>query len=368
MHLEAVDTPALVVDLDRVERNLQRVAAACARRGLSLRPHVKTHKSTLLARWQVEAGAQGITVAKLGEAEVMRAGGLQDILVAYPLVGERAERRLADLLRLGTQVTVALDSEESLATVARAARPAGDTVQVLVEVDTGFHRVGVAWDEVVPLARRVADTPGVVFAGLMSFAGHVSQAADEESRRRVLREESSLLAAAADRLAAAGLPPRTVSVGGTHHVARLEEVTAATEIRPGTYVFGDRATLWAGSCREEDCAATVLATVVSVHGTWAVVDAGSKALSSDACPAGGYGQVISRPGGREAPGVAVARLSEEHGILTWSGPSPGLRVGDRVHILPNHVCAAVNLYDRMVGVRAGRVERLLPVEARGRSQ
>jgi D-serine deaminase-like pyridoxal phosphate-dependent protein len=359
--LDAIDTPALVVDLDVVERNLTRMQAAAERLGLALWPHTKTHKSPLLAERQMALGAAGLTVAKLGEAEVLRAAGFTRLFVHYPILGDAKVRRLADLAAHGGEIRVAVDSVESIDAAAEAAQLAQTPIAVLIEVDTGMHRVGrPPGPEVVVLARHAATRPGLVFRGLTSYAGHIGSARDEAARQAVLREEGEALNRLRDALAREGLRPQAVSVGGSHHAARMDRIEGATEIRPGTYVYNDRNTLLAGSCREADLAASVLVTVVSRGAGWAVVDGGSKAFSSDPSPAGGHGLVLGRPGWQ------LERMSEEHGIVTWPAAAAAPAVGERLRIVPNHVCATVNLHDEAYGVRGGRVDRMIAIAGRGR--
>ena len=362
--LDAIDTPALVVDLNIVERNLLRAQEAASRRGLALWPHTKTHKIPLFAQRQMELGARGLTVAKIGEADVMRASGLEHLLVHYPIVGALKVRRLADLASRTREVRLAVDTREAVDAANEAARLAGREIGILVEVDTGMNRLGVVpGDEVLALARYVVDQPGLRWLGLTSFAGQISQSPDETSRRGVMKEEARALALSREVLERAGLPPEVISVGGTHHFARLDLVEVATEVRPGTYIYGDRATLTAGSCTEADLAARVLVTVVSRHAGWAVVDGGSKAFSSDPHRDGGFGLVSGHPGWR------LERFSEEHGIVTFAHEEDeGPRVGDRLEIVPNHICATVNLHDQVYGFRGTTVERVLAVEGRGRLQ
>ncbi len=361
--LDAVDTPALVADLDIVERNLRRVQAAAERAGLAMWPHTKTHKTPALARWQMDVGAAGITVSKLGEAEVMRDAGLPRIQLHYPPVGEAKARRLTALLERGAEMRVALDSVEAADTVSRAATRAGASVDVLVEVDPGMHRVGrQPGDEVLALAQRVAALPGLRLIGLASYAGHISGPPDEAGRQAILEREIEILAQERERLAQAGLDPVVVSVGGTHHAARMERLRQATDVRPGTYVYNDRNILACGSCQPEDLAAAVLVTVVSVNASWAVVDGGSKAFSSDPSPLGGFGMVLGRPE------LTLDRMSEEHGVLTWPVQERPPAVGERLRIVPNHICATVNLHDRVVFHRGSVVAEILTVAARGRMQ
>jgi D-serine deaminase-like pyridoxal phosphate-dependent protein len=359
--LRDLETPALVVDLDVATGNLRRMQERADRCGLRLWPHTKTHKVPALARLQMELGAAGLTVAKAGEAEVLRDAGLTRLHLAYPPVGEAKARRLADLLNRGCRLRVALDSAAAAACVADAAGRSGVPVEVLVEVDVGLRRVGVAPGEgALALARQVASLPGLVFAGLESYAGHIGHAPDEASRLEILRREGEALQATKDLLERDGLAPAVVSVGGTHHAARMEAIPLATEIRPGTYVYNDRDTLLAGSCDEAELAAFCWVTVVSRHADRAVVDGGSKTLSSDGRPGAGYGLVRGHPSWR------VDRLNEEHGVIEWPEGERGPSVGDRLAIVPNHICATVNLHDRAYGLRGGEVAEVLEIAGRGK--
>ncbi|HEX7091366.1 MAG TPA: D-TA family PLP-dependent enzyme [Longimicrobiales bacterium] len=356
-------TPAAVVDLDRMEANLGRVARYAREHGLALRPHVKTHKTPELAARQLESGAAGITVATLREAEVMAAVA-DDILIAYPPVGRaRIERLLALPARI--RLTVALDSQDALEPLAAAAAAAGRTIGVLVELDLGMRRCGVTRpEEAVELARAASRLDGVEYRGVMFYPGHVREHVDEQGP--ALERLAADLSRFIDALAAAGLEPRVVSGGSTPAAFGSHRIAGLTEIRPGTYIFNDRTTALIGACAWEDCAYSVLATVVStaVPGQ-AVIDAGSKALFREEVrggtgPAGaGFGALLDRPD------VAVRALSEEHGILDLSGTDWRPRVGERVRVVPNHVCASVNLHERLWGVRGDRVETCWTIAARG---
>ncbi|HET6228473.1 MAG TPA: D-TA family PLP-dependent enzyme [Longimicrobiaceae bacterium] len=355
-----LETPAALVDVDRMGANLRRAAEYCRAHGLAWRPHAKTHKTAAIAAEQVAAGAVGVTVATLREAEVM-ATAVDDILLAYPPLGAV---KLARLMGLPPHVrlTVALDSAEALRGLADAARDAGRTVGVLVEVDAGMGRVGVASPEdAVALAREAAGLEGVEYRGIMFYPGHVRAAVAEQDE--AIRVLSGRIGTFIEGLAAAGLRPDVVSGGSTPTFWRSHEIAGVTEVRPGTNVFNDRTTAEIGACGWDECAYTVLATVVStaVPGQ-AVVDAGSKALSKEELRAegGGYGALLDRPE------VAVKSVSEEHGILDLSGTEWRPRVGERVRIVPNHVCVSVNLNERLWGVRGGEVVEAWEVEGRGR--
>jgi D-serine deaminase-like pyridoxal phosphate-dependent protein len=357
--LDTIMTPAAVVDLDRMEANLARMADYTAAHGLRLRPHTKTHKSPVLGAEQVRRGAVGLTVATMREAHVM-AGVAKDVLIAHPPVGAPKLERLFALPD-DVDVTVALDSDTALDGLAAAAARAGRTIGVLVEIDLGMHRVGVPdVAGLVALAERAANARGVDWRGVLFYPGHVRQHVDEQESHvaTVTRELGARLAA----LRARGFEPTVVSAGSTPTAFASHRMTGVTEVRPGTYVYNDRTTAEIGACAWDDCAYSVLATVVStaVPGQ-AVVDAGSKALSREELRAagGGFGALLERPD------VVVSSLSEEHGVLDLRATDWRPRVGERVRIVPNHVCVSVNLHPHVHGLRGQQIERRWPVAARG---
>jgi D-serine deaminase-like pyridoxal phosphate-dependent protein len=359
-----IETPAALVDLDRVRRNLARVAEHCRAHGLGWRPHVKTHKSPELARLQLEAGAVGLTVATPREAEVM-AAVCSDLLLAHPPVGSKADRVAA--LPPHVRLMVALDSVHALENLARAARAAGRSVGVLVEIDVGMRRVGLAdVDEVVALVERAqALGPALEWRGLLFYPGHIRVPAAQQDAP--LAEVASRLGKILEALRARGLEPAVVSGGSTPTQFRSQEIPGLTEIRPGTSIFHDRDSVALGVAGFDEVAYTVLATVVStgVPGQ-AVVDAGSKALAKETFRAGteegGFGILLDRPE------VTVRSVSEEHGILDLSATEWRPGVGDRVRIVPNHVCVSVNLQDRLLAFDAegGDALRVLALPGRGR--
>jgi D-serine deaminase-like pyridoxal phosphate-dependent protein len=356
-----LETPAALVDLDRMAANLDRMASYCAIHGLALRPHVKTHKSPRVAAEQLRLGAAGLTCATPRELEVM-SETCDDLLLAYPLVGPAKIRRVLSLPP-SVQLTVALDSPESVEQLAEAAEAARREVGVYVEADLGMHRVGVAGaNDALALAKRVQALPPLLFRGVTFYPGHIREPVGEQSAKLAkLRQDVAILR---ETLGAAGLESSVVSGGSTPAAWRMHEVAGVTEVRPGTYVYNDRATAAVGACDWEDCAFTVLATVVStaVPGQ-AVVDAGSKALGREPLPGGdgeGFGALLAYPD------VTVTRMSEEHGILDLSRSPWKPRIGEVVRIVPNHVCVVVHLNDTIHGVRGDIVETTWPVSARGR--
>jgi D-serine deaminase-like pyridoxal phosphate-dependent protein len=364
MHKQDLDTPFVLVDLDAVELNIRTMQDVADRHGVSLRPHAKTHKMSEIARMQIEAGAAGITVAKLGEAEVMVAAGISDILIAYPIVGLPKIERLAKLLPFA-RITAAVDSEAGALALAQAGALAGVPVRVRIEVDSGFGRVGVgSAEEALKLARLVANHPWLRLDGLMTFAGQSYDATSREELARTAEREAGTVAAIAARLAAEGLPVLAVSAGSTPSAPYVAGMPGITEIRPGTYVFGDLMQVKLGAHALDRCALTVKTTVVSRPASdRAVIDAGTKVFSSDGedSPIGtGRGYVPGRPG------ITLEWMTEEHGMLRLSPEEQGLAIGDTLEFVPNHCCAVVNLADRLAAVRGTRVEHVWEVSARGK--
>jgi D-serine deaminase-like pyridoxal phosphate-dependent protein len=361
--LAALETPAAVVDLDRMERNLDRAADYAAAHQLALRPHVKTHKSPRVAAEQIARGAQGLTCATPYEAEVMSAVS-DDLLLAYPPVGAARAHRIASLPR-AARVTVALDSARAVAEMAAAAEEAQRLVGVYVELDLGMHRVGLpVIDDAARLARRIAGERWLEFSGIAFYPGHVREPVDEQGDK--LHEMREAIERAIDTFVTEGVPPRVVSGGSTPTLWRTHEIPAVTEFRPGTYVYNDRTTAAIGACDWDECAFSVLATVVStaVPGQ-AVIDAGTKALGREpvrGAEGEGFGQLV------EHPEVVVARMSEEHGVLDLAHTDWRPEVGERVRVVPNHVCIVVHLNDVVYGARGDLVETSWPVAARGRGQ
>lgn len=363
MIFEEIETPAPLVDLERVRANLERVSRYCSAHGLTWRPHVKTHKSPELAAEQRRMGAVGVTVATPREAETMVCA-VDDVLLAYPPVGTSKLRRLMELAPFPTRLAVALDSSVVLRGLDRSAHESGREVDVLVELDVGMGRLGVQSPaDAVALAREAAGLNHVRYRGLLFYPGHIREPLPEQGS--ALRRLSETLARFLGALAEAGLPPETVSGGSTPTLWRSHEIGGITEVRPGTNIFNDRTTAAIGACAWDECAYSVLSTVVStsVSGQ-AVIDAGSKALSREELrgPGGGYGALLDRPE------VTVRTLSEEHGMLELSGTRWRPRVGERVRVVPNHVCVSVNLSERLFGVEGGGLIRSWPVAGRGRER
>jgi D-serine deaminase-like pyridoxal phosphate-dependent protein len=348
-------TPVGVVDEEIVEHNLARMAKLAADHNVRLRPHAKTHKSAYMAQRQMAHGAVGLTCATYVEAEVFADAGVDDLLIAHPPVGRPKLDRLAALANRVRRVAVSLDDVGVASSL-----PA--SVEVLWEVDPGQHRIGSAPGEpTVRLVRELVKAIGEErFRGLITHGGHVYGATNQQERLVAANQETGAVATAAQMLRGAGIEVRELSVGSTP-TAGLALRGGITEMRPGTYIYGDANQVTLGSQRLEDCALAVVATVVSIPAPdRAVADAGSKALSADLRVAGlsGYGIVLSRDD------LRVARLSEEHAVLT-AREQTGLAIGDRVVILPSHACTVVNLHPWLLLAQADGKARWLNVDAGG---
>jgi len=360
---DTIETPAIVVDLDILDANLRRTAALAANAGVKLRPHVKTHKNAWIAKRQLEYGAVGITVAKLGEAEVMADSGVDDILIAYPLVGAAKLKRLSELMRRAN-VTVSVDHPDVVRGLSELGESLKRRIPLYVDVNTGLNRCGKEpGPETAALVRELSRYPGVDIRGLMTHAGHAYGDKTPEAVRRTARHEADSLVETRALLREWGIEVPEISVGSTPTSKFIGEQRGVTEMRPGAYVFGDRSQLSIGVIAQEECALGAWATVVGLPrpGT-AIVDAGSKTISNDANPhVPGFGQWA------DDPRVVLARLSEEHGVVQVPDDVK-LRIGQKMLFIPNHCCAAVNLQDRLYGIREGRLERTLEVDARGKIQ
>lgn len=354
MTIDDLDTPAMVLDLERVERNVARVAEYARRHGLNLRPHTKTHKIPALGKLQLAHGAAGLTVAKPSEAEVMAESGVKDLLVAYPVVGRQKVERLTRLLEQ-TRITVALDSLEA----AEALRGTG--IGVLVEVDVGLRRVGAQpGRELIELVEAVRKIEGAEYRGVAFYPGHLRryEAGPFDALRRTV-------AGMVDELERAGHKPEIVSGGSTPLLFESHRIEGLTEIRPGTSIFNDRNCVGQGVATWEDCAARLLVTVVSSNGDRMMIDGGSKTFSSDGLAGsteGTYGRIM------ECPEARLHKLNEEHGFVELKEAGRRYRPGARLSVVPNHICVAMNLQERVYGARAGHIEAVWVVAGRGKLQ
>lgn len=364
MNISELETPALLIDLDVMEGNLKKLADYGQKHRLRVRPHTKTHKIPALGRKQLDLGAAGLTVAKVGEAEVMLAAQPPELLVAYPVVGEKKLDRLAQVAGK-TNVTVSLDSETVARQLSDAAARSGQEIGVLAEVDVGLGRVGVPPGEtLLQLVQQIDKLPGLRFEGIAFYPGHIRRM-DEEGEQ-ALKNLAQTLGRILEDLKKAGFEAKIVSGGSTPTLFHSHRVPGLNEIRPGTYIFNDRNTVLAGAATFEECAASILVTVVSTAKTGQmIIDGGSKTFSSDGPAAGtetSYGRLI------QAPDAVFTKMNEEHGYVDLRRAGKKFNVGEKVRVIPNHVCVAMNLHECVYGIRGDQVEQTWRVEGRGKLQ
>jgi D-serine deaminase-like pyridoxal phosphate-dependent protein len=357
---EAIDTPAVVVDLDRLDAAIARMAAVMGERGVDLRPHAKTHKSIEVGRRQLTAGAAGLTVGTIGEAEVFADAGLDDLFIAYPLVplGPKGARLRA--LARRSRLRVGVDSAGGIRAVADALGPDRDAAELLIEIDSGGRRSGVAPAGAGQIARVAIDL-GLAVIGVFTHGGHGY--AGPDARVDAADDEVRSLTEAASSLGTAGVEARVVSAGSTPTAVDSAR-GAITEERPGTYVFGDRQQIVLGSIEPDAVAAVVAARVVSVNeaGRRFVIDAGSKILGKDVASfMPGHGEIP------ELGGAVVAHVADYHGVVVVEPGDEMPEVGRVVTVVPNHICPVVNLVDTFLVVRGGELAGIWPVDARGRN-
>ncbi|MEO8205399.1 MAG: alanine racemase [Chthoniobacterales bacterium] len=363
--IDELETPALVVDIDRLEHNLQTMADYCRTQNIALWPHTKTHKCVELARRQLEYGAGGLTVAKSEEAEIMAKSGAERILVGYPIYGVEKWARLAALAG-GVEISVAVDSIHTAEGLSAAAKKAGTTIDILVDLDVGLNRTGVPTPEAAAnLATQADALPGLRLRGVFFYPGHIWNPPEKQDAE--LNAVSAKIQETLELFDKKGLRRDRVSGGSTPAAMTSHRIFGQTETRPGTYLFQDRNYWGLGLCSEEDCALTVLTTVIStsVPGR-AMLDAGSKTLSGDTWLSGnqlGSGWIKER-----SPAWDFDMMSEEHGhVLLGSGAKAPV-VGEKVQVIPNHVCPCVNLHEYYFGARNGIVETVFYTDGRGRSR
>ncbi len=368
------DTPCLMVDEAVLEENIRRMAERVRSLGVRLRPHVKTHKIPELAKRQLAAGAVGITVAKVGEAEVMAAAGIDDIFIAYPLVTLSKIERALELAQ-NRRILFGVDSLEGARMLAAAAVERGTRAEARLEIDTGMRRTGVAETEAEETAAAIARLEGIKLSGIFTFRGSLLEGRPTLDRRAAGIDEGRRMVDLAERLRRRGIAVDEVSVGSTPTAEFAGSVRGVTEVRPGTYIFNDRMQVAYGACPADACALSVLVTVISTPGPdRIVVDGGSKCFATDAPPGTapldlvGFGEVLGRPG------LTLTRMSEEHGVIELTG-GERFAIGDTLRIIPNHVCTTVNLHDSLRLLERGRAAapsstdrdaRSIRIAARGR--
>jgi D-serine deaminase-like pyridoxal phosphate-dependent protein len=361
---EEIETPALVVDLDLFAANQEEMVDICHDAGVELLPHTKTHRTVCLGLRQLALGADGLTAATVTEVEAFVGGGAPRVVMAFPLVGEEKIRRIATLLP-AAEVTVSIDSVEGARAIGRQIAELGREIDLFLIVDSGTHRVGVEPADVSAIGSEIAAVEGVRLRGVITHEGVVYKAEDDADLIARTRKAAAIMAGAAEALREAGHPVDTVSMGCSGSARIAAHCPGVTQVRPGIYAFNDLSQVGLGLVDTDRCAARVLATVIShpVPGR-ACLDAGSKTLSKDLPPSArgrelfpGFGLIAGMPGWR------ISQVSEEHGWLRWEGPGDPepLAIGQRVQIIPNHVCTVFSSAGQSIGIRGGAVVDVWPV-------
>ncbi|MFF2483307.1 alanine racemase [Paenibacillus sp. NPDC058071] len=359
------ETPCIIINGAKVAGNIAGMAEAAARSGVKLRPHAKTHKLPEVAAKQIAAGADGITVAKLSEAEVMADSGIDNIFIAYPIVSPAKLERAVRLASRGVRLILAVDSLEGAMLLSQAAAAGGMELEARLEIDTGLHRTGVLPQDAAELALKIDAMDGIRLSGIFTYRGAMLDGKSTLDIRAAGHEEGRMMAEAARALRDAGLDIADVSVGSTPTAAYAAEIDGVTEIRPGTYIYQDRMQVGFGVCAFDDCAGAVWVTVVSrPSAELIVVDGGSKTFATDVQPNNpplhlrGFGHII---GDEHA---VLERMNEEHGMIRIAADS-AYRVGDRIAIIPNHICSTVNLHNFVYWEESDGLLRKTPIAARG---
>ena len=345
-----VDTPAVLIDIDTVKSNITNFQNHCDTNGLKLRPHIKTHKIPKFAKLQIDAGAVGITCQKISEAEaIISEGKINDILITFNIIGNEKVQRLLNLSDR-VKLSVVADSEDCLEGLSRFFKNSQKNLDVLVECDTGAERCGVITpDAALFLANKIKDLPGLSFAGLMTYP--------PVGKMELV---NSFLTDAKQKIEETGLVVKTISVGGSPDMWESCKIPIASEYRIGAYIYNDRSLIDKKTCKLSDCALTVLATVVSTPTPYrAVIDAGSKVLTSDLFGLKGHGLILDHPS------LIISELSEEHGCIISEKPT-GLSIGQKIRIIPNHTCVVSNMLDHVILIKDEQVVGIEKVIARGK--
>jgi D-serine deaminase-like pyridoxal phosphate-dependent protein len=367
MLYKGVDTPSLIVNIDVLLNNIKTMQNLVRGTNIRLRPHIKTHKCPKIAKMQLKEGAYGITVAKLGEAEVMADNGIKDILIAYPVFGELKKARLIRLLDKAN-IIISLDSFVVASFLSMLGEEISKKISILFEINTGLNRCGVDPDDPksIKLAEKISELPGIKMLGLMGYSGTVYMQPDIESRKKEAMRQYKLLMDFKEKLLSKRLSADVVSTGSTPSIEYECKFEGLTEVRPGGYIFNDRTQITIGRSKEKDCAASVLSTVVSKPvSTRAIIDAGAKALASDILfgdASKGFGLIRGRPD------LIIEKINEEHGFIKSINGNVNLQIGDRLEIIPNHICMTVNNFEKISITQNKKLIDEYEVSGRGKLQ
>lgn len=366
MHITELDTPSLLLDLDQMEKNIEEIIRFAKDAHLNYRPHIKTHKSIEIAKKQMEMGAVGITAATVGEAEVMAEGGINDILIAFPISGEQKLNRVKKLLQKA-KITIAVDSVEQAEALHQFFRYNKALPEVWVKVNCGLNRAGVEPnEEVVELAQYIVNKTDLPLTGIFTHAGHAYGAKSPEEMKKIAEAEAEAVITSATLCENVGIPIQHRSIGSTPTFKIGGVVEGISEIRPGNAVFYDMVQVGLGVAKVDQCALTVLAGVYSIKKDRMIIDAGSKTLALDKGAHGlasvnGHGYIM------EYPNLVIERLSEEHGIVALPNKTD-IPLNEKLTIIPNHACVVANLFDHYVVHQKGKVVDKWKIDARGQLQ
>lgn len=363
MDIYKLDTPSLIVYEDILLKNINNMQNILKDSNISLRPHTKTHKSPYIAKLQLKNGCKGITVAKLGEAEVMADKGIEDIFIAYPIYGDEKRERIIRLLKKA-KIRISLDSKEVTDFLSDVAIQAREEIEILVEVNTGLDRCGLsATDKITALSEYVKNKKGLIFKGLMAYSGTVYKFKRREDQKNNAVFQYGILVKNKKALNRKGLDCDVISTGSTPSVEYEKDLGEITELRPGGYVFNDRNHIAIGHADKKSCAAMILTTVVSKpEQNRAIIDAGSKTFGADAVLGGesGFGLICDKD-------LVITKLNEEHGIIS-SDKKIKLDIGEKIRVIPNHICAAVNNFKKFYLVKEGKIIKEISISAQGKIQ
>jgi D-serine deaminase-like pyridoxal phosphate-dependent protein len=357
MQLDDLDTPSLVADLDRMERNIKRMVKFTKENDVKLRPHVKTHKSPDIAKMQLAAGSTGVCLQKVSEVEVFAANGIRDIFLTNEVVVPSKLERLAKVAEK-THVGVAVDDIDVAKVMGKIFREAGSQIDVYVDIDVGMGRCGARAEDAPAIAQQISKEKNLVFKGLMGYEGHVNGVKTKEDQVKASADAMKKITAAKKGIKKKGIDVEVVSVGSSVSTWINAKHPDVTEVQPGMYVFNDHVLVSRGVATWDDVALTVVATVMSKPAEdRAVVDAGSKAFNFDT---GLFPQSLAREGS------VMDHFSEEHGWMHLAGEAKKLKVGDRMRFVPAHCCTTVNQHEEIYGIRGTKVEKIFPILARGK--
>jgi D-serine deaminase-like pyridoxal phosphate-dependent protein len=358
------ETPCIRIDVEKMERNIETMAKLAERNGVQLRPHVKTHKIPKIAQKQIDAGAVGVTVAKVSEAEVMANGGITNIFIAYPLITNSKVERAIQLSQK-IHLIIGVDSWAGALKLSEISTASNHTLNIRLEIDTGLRRTGVLYGDALALAQRIHTLPNLKLNGIYTYRGPLLDGQPTLDLVAAGLQEGQLMVDLAELMRQNGVPIHDVSVGSTPTAPYAAQVKGVTEIRPGTYVFQDRMQVKLGVCSLEDCAATVHTTIISLpEENRGIIDGGSKTFATDVQPntyplgLQGFGYII------EDPEAVLERMSEEHGMLRFEN-TLGWQIGDQLNIIPNHICSTINLHNKIYLCNGDHADELI-VAGRGR--